>query len=223
MFARFVPTGPRPKSGRPIWSITSDSADCYGVFNLTRLADVLKALSRALAEEGVRWYVFGAQAVVAYGRPRLTTDVDITVELSLDEAERFADRLRAHGFFPRESDGPNRIERTRVLLLVHESSGFPVDLVIAGPGLEMSFLEMAKPLDLSGVQVPVIDPADLITTKLLAGRPQDLEDVRGLLLERKVEVDLERTRDTLKMIEQALDRGDLLPELERLLEATKED
>jgi hypothetical protein len=44
-------------------------------------ARLLAALSRAFSARGWRWYVFGAQAVVAHGRPRLTADVDATVEL----------------------------------------------------------------------------------------------------------------------------------------------
>jgi len=38
-------------------------------------------LAKAFAALRVRWYVFGAQAVIAAGAPRLTDDIDITVEL----------------------------------------------------------------------------------------------------------------------------------------------
>jgi hypothetical protein len=31
----------------------------------------------------LRWYVFGAQAVVVHGRPRMTGDVDVTVEIDV--------------------------------------------------------------------------------------------------------------------------------------------
>lgn len=33
-----------------------------------------------LARLRVPWYVFGAQAALIWGRPRLTTDVDVTVD-----------------------------------------------------------------------------------------------------------------------------------------------
>ena len=41
----------------------------------------LADLAAAFAALGVRWYVFGAQAVIAAGVPRLTADIDVTVEL----------------------------------------------------------------------------------------------------------------------------------------------
>jgi hypothetical protein len=41
---------------------------------------MLGALSAVLSRWG-RWYVFGAQAVIAYGVPRLSADVDVTIAL----------------------------------------------------------------------------------------------------------------------------------------------
>ncbi len=40
--------------------------------------DLLSDLKKALENLGLRWYLFGAQAVVVHGRPRLTEDVDVT-------------------------------------------------------------------------------------------------------------------------------------------------
>ena len=42
--------------------------------------EVLRALVGVLPRWG-RWYVFGAQAVIAHGVPRLSADVDVTLEL----------------------------------------------------------------------------------------------------------------------------------------------
>ena len=42
--------------------------------------ELLTARSKVLSRWG-RWYVFGAHAVIAYGVPRLSADVDITLDL----------------------------------------------------------------------------------------------------------------------------------------------
>ncbi|HLE83827.1 MAG TPA: nucleotidyltransferase [Thermoanaerobaculia bacterium] len=89
---------------------------------------------------------------------------------------------------------------------------------MAGPGLEEEFLAHRRFVDLGGLEVPVISPEDLVVTKILAGRPKDLEDVRGVLREQSGRLDLQRSRRFLRMLEQALDRSDLLPVLDRLLE-----
>ena len=50
--------------------------------------DLLEALAAVLDRWG-RWYLFGAQAVVAYGVPRFSADVDVTVQLEPEDPERF--------------------------------------------------------------------------------------------------------------------------------------
>lgn len=56
---------------------------------------------------------------------------------------------------------------------------------------------------------------DIVTMKVLAGRLKDLEDVASILRARSVDSD--RVRSTLRLLEQALDRRDLVDESERLL------
>jgi hypothetical protein len=62
----------------------------------------------------------------------------------------------------------------------------------------------------------VISPEDLIVTKVLAGRPKDIEDVRGIVHERRASLDEGRVRRTLGLLEQALGQSDLLPAFERV-------
>lgn len=181
------------------------------------LVEALRDLRAVLDRESVRWYVFGAQAVLFYGRPRLTTDLDVTLEGPLDRAEALIPVLADSGFEPRSTDPPGTLHRTRTIPLLHPQSGLAVDLVVAGPGLEQEFLTHRRFLNMGSLEVPVISPEDLIVTKLLSGRPKDLEDVRGVLLEQVDHLDLDRVRHFLGLIEGAIDRSDLLPTLERLL------
>jgi hypothetical protein len=53
--------------------------------------------------------------------------------------------------------------------------------------------------------------------KLLAGRAKDLEDAATIVQMRGEHLRAEMIRETLGALEQALDRRDLLPALERLL------
>jgi hypothetical protein len=46
--------------------------------------------------------------------------------------------------------------------------------------------------------------------KILAGRPKDIEDVRAILGAHPSGLDYELVRTTLDLLEQALDRGDLI-------------
>lgn len=172
-------------------------------------AEVLKALAGVLPRWG-DWYLFGAQAVVAYGVPRLSADVDVTLRLVPDAPERLILDLRVAGFEPRVSD-PEFVRRTRVLPFVHVATAMPVDVVLAGSGLEDEFLARVRWLDIGGVSVPTLDPSDLIIAKVLAGRPKDIEDARGLWRARGNEIDAGRIESLLQLLEEALGQSDLLP------------
>lgn len=81
-----------------------------------------------------------AQAVILYGVPRLSADVDVTLALEPDAPDRFAVDMAAAGFSLRAHD-PDFVRRTRVMPFGHTSSGMPLDIVLAGSGLEDEFLE----------------------------------------------------------------------------------
>jgi hypothetical protein len=183
-------------------------------FPSTAPADLIAALAEALADAGARWYLFGAQAALIWGRPRLTADVDVTVRLDPEDPDALVRALGRHGFRLRVNPADDFVRRTRVLPFVFAPNGLPVDVVLAGPGIEELFLSRAVPVRLGSVTVPVISPEDLIVTKILAGRPKDVEDVRGILFERLPQLDLAAIRSTLGLLEAALSQSDLQPAFE---------
>ncbi len=180
----------------------------------TSPAELLAAASPVLAKWCPHWYVFGAQASILWGRPRSTTDVDITVQLQPDESADFCADMEAAGFSLRVSDAGEFIAKTRVLPFHHRASGWPLDVVLAGPGLEELFLRRATIEEIGGVAVPVATPEDIIIMKILAGRAKDIGDVRSILSERAKSLDLDHIRTMLGMLERALDQSDLLPAFE---------
>lgn len=173
-------------------------------------ADLLVDLAAALGALRVRWYVFGAQAVLIWGRPRLTTDVDATVALAGHSVTELLTALAPRGFVARPEATEAFITPTRVLPLHHSRSELPLDLVLAGAGLEELFLERVVLVEVEGTGVPFISPEDLIATKVLAGRSKDLEDVRGILVERGPALNTDQIAETLRTLEQGLERSDLV-------------
>lgn len=170
---------------------------------------LLADLSDVLARWG-RWYLFGAQAVVIHGAPRLSADVDVTVRLDPDEPERFAREMADAGFALRVDD-PDFVRRTRVMPFVHGRTGMPLDVVLAGSGLEDEFLERAHHVVVGAIRVPVIDPEDLVIAKILAGRSKDVDDAATLWRLHAATLSADRIRRVLSMIEEAIGQSDLIP------------
>ncbi|MBW2464209.1 MAG: nucleotidyl transferase AbiEii/AbiGii toxin family protein [Deltaproteobacteria bacterium] len=185
------------------------------------ITSALDALATKLDGLGLRWYVFGAQAVLVHGRPRLTEDIDITVDLGTLSIQELLVSLGEVGFALTVAPDEEFLAVARVAPLIHQPSGIGVDLIIAGPGLEQRFLEGSERCDLGGTEVPVIRAEHLLVTKILAGRPKDLLDVEGFLRRSGATLELDVTRAILAELEQALGQSDLMPLLDEQLERAR--
>ncbi len=169
-----------------------------------------------MARLGLDWYVFGAQAAVAYGHPRMTADVDITIFAGALSAQALADVLAQAGFVLRIDLSVDFLREARLLPLVHGATAMPVDLMIASTRLHAELLSRKRMVDLGGLHIPMLSPEDLVMTKVLAGRRKDLEDVRGVLVAQP-DLDLVLVRELLGELEVALGDDRLLRRFERLL------
>ncbi|HET8773121.1 MAG TPA: hypothetical protein VFP80_05000 [Thermoanaerobaculia bacterium] len=120
---------------------------------LPAVADALLGIAAAMRTAGTRWYLFGAQAAIMWGSPRLSADVDITVDLPRETTAKLIDAMGDQGFDLAFSDR-EFVDRTRVL---------------------------------------------------------------PFILARRDELDLDRVRSLLQLLEQALGQSDLLPALDAAL------
>ena len=183
----------------------------------TAIPRVLADLSRVFRTQGLRWYVFGAQAVAAWGVPRLTADVDVTVAASRQELSGLVAALQRDFAVRPVGDVDSFIAQSRVIPLIHRRTETPVDVVLAGPGLEDAMLERAQTRIVGRIRVPFIEINDLLVVKFLAGRPKDLEDIRGLLRVHAPELNTNLVRERLGELAAAIDDSTLVPAWDALL------
>jgi hypothetical protein len=126
------------------------------------VAELLNDLAAGLNDLGLPWYLFGAQAAMLYGVARLTADVDVTVRLpDKTTNQALVVGLQRHGFEGRVDDA-GFVERTRVVPMVHTVTALPLDVVLAGPGIEDRFFARALTRSVEGVTVPVASAEDVI-------------------------------------------------------------
>jgi uncharacterized nucleotidyltransferase DUF6036 len=145
------------------------------------VAELLADLAAAFQRQGVDWYLFGAQAAILHGAARLTADVDVTVRRpERSSNEELAELLEQQRFRRRIVDSVFT-ERTRVIPFVHTPTALPLDIVLAGPGIEDRFFERVQERNVEGTRVRLASAEDLVVMKILAGRPKDVEDVRAIV------------------------------------------
>lgn len=144
------------------------------------LQELLARTARALEGAGLPYMVIGGQAVLLYGEPRLTRDVDVTLGVSVD---RLPDVLAVVAELSlRPLVDPESFTReTMVLPCQDPESGGRLDLVFSTSPYEREAIARARTVDTAGQPVRFAAPEDLVIHKMIAGRPRDLEDVRGIL------------------------------------------
>ena len=164
--------------------------------------ELLEKLAVALEDAGIPYMVIGGQAVLLYGEPRLTRDIDITLGVGpgrLSDVLQVVERISLKVLV---KDAQAFVRRTMVLPCLQEETGIRVDLVFSFSPYERGAIERAKPVKVGQTTVYFTSVEDLIIHKLIAGRPRDLEDVRTVLL-KNPQVDVDYIRRWLGEFEQA--------------------
>ncbi len=133
-----------------------------------------------LSARGVPYAIIGGIAVQRWGQPRLTRDVDVTILLP-PGAEEPALREIIAAFPPRVNDAVAFALEHRVLP-VDVPGASEADLSLGLPGYEEQVIARSVAYDLGeGREVRLCSAEDLIIHKALAGRPQDVLDIEGIV------------------------------------------
>lgn len=175
---------------------------------------LLARIAQALDERAIPYMVIGGQAVLLYGEPRLTRDIDITLGVDVDALPAVLDVSRSAGLEPLV-DPAEFVTRTMVLPCLDPGSGIRVDMVFSFTPYESAAIGRSRAVEIGGRPVRYAAPEDLIVHKMLAGRPRDLEDVRSIVV-RQPALDREFVRNALADFDDALGRG-LLAQFDGIL------
>jgi predicted nucleotidyltransferase len=143
-----------------------------------------------LAEAGVEFVVVGGVAVTLHGYVRLTDDVDILIESSPTNIQRFLDSLANYGEgFARELSSEDFTDEEGAIRIVEETELSQVDVFTRISGLRYLDLKMdASILSLHGHEIAYASKSALIRLKSNSVREKDQFDVAAL---RQLEIDPE--------------------------------
>lgn len=183
------------------------------------LEAALLAVGRAMKRLKARWYLFGAQAVALHGVPRATQDVDVTV-LTEATTQQLLRALVAEGLRPRFDDA-SFVAATRVIPADHPASGWKIDVVLGGAGLDEMIVEAARERRVGAARVPLLSIEHLLVLKVLAGRPRDVVDASQLVGLHRGAFDERLVRELLRALEVALSEDGILARFENVLAGSR--
>jgi len=147
--------------------------------------ELLARIAGELDSRGLPYMVIGGQAVLLYGEPRLTRDIDITLGVGKESLPQVIQATAACGLEPIPENAEDFVRRTMVLPVLEGKSGIRVDFIFSFTPYERQAISRAREVALGGGTVKFAAPEDLIIHKLFAGRPQDESDVRSVILKNR--------------------------------------
>jgi len=151
------------------------------------LRAIFVAVVKVLTEEEIPHAFIGALPVLAWGRVRATTDIDLVVTVR-NSWHRLATALTRHGITQRKQIGPAEATDALPDVAVFFSPGdMPVriDVFIAKTDFERVVIDTARAAEVFGVTVRLARPEASIVYKLLAQRRRDLDDVDAIFAARQ--------------------------------------
>ncbi|GMQ79570.1 MAG: hypothetical protein BMS9Abin02_2173 [Anaerolineae bacterium] len=146
---------------------------------------------------GVPYAIIGGTAVLHWGEPRFTQDIDLTVQSPLEDLAGFVRKI-IQQFTPRLDNALEFALLNRVIL-VSASNGYPLDISLGLPGYEDVVMERGVGVELGpGKVVKICSAEDLIIHKAVAGRAQDVRDIEGIVYRQRGSLDADYIRKWLK-------------------------
>ena len=176
---------------------------------------LLEAIAQSLDSRKIPYMVVGGQAVLLYGEPRLTRDIDVTLGIGPERQSEISDLAAGLGWQVLIDSPAEFVEKSLVLPCVDPHSGIRVDFIFSFSVYERQAMERVRRVPMGRAEVRFAAVEDLIIHKLVAGRPRDVEDVRNILL-KKPAMDMPYLRRWLEEFDRSLG-GSHLQNLERLL------
>jgi len=177
---------------------------------------ILSQIGASLNKHNLPYMVVGGQAVLLYGEPRLTRDIDITLGVDVDHLREVLAVVQELNLKPLPKEIESFVRETMVLPALDEHTGIRIDFIFSYTPYETGAINRAKKVKIMGEEVNIASPEDLIIHKIFAGRPRDIEDVRTVLL-KNPDVDIQYIRGWLKEFNKSSEQKGLLKTFEEIV------
>jgi hypothetical protein len=177
---------------------------------MTPIEEALAGITAFFDELSIPYMLIGGLAMAAWGEPRATLDVDLSVWIEPDRQESTLKRL--FGSFQALPRDPFRFASEARVCPLLSSNGVRIDVVLGVLPFERDAIARARTLAIGGRSVRVASVEDLLLMKLVSERPRDREDAERLLRRFGGTLDREYLMPLLENLADALGR----PEIARL-------
>lgn len=181
---------------------------------------ILARLATRLKAKDIPYMIIGGQAVLLYGEPRLTRDIDITLGVDVGDFKKILTVIKETSLKPLPRDTEAFVKRTMVLPAFDKKTGIRVDFIFSFTPYESQAIKRAVNVKMAGRYVRFASCEDVIIHKLFAARPQDIEDVKNIVL-KNPDIDSRYTLKWLKEFDKVSGGEKLQKTFKKILKESK--
>ncbi len=161
--------------------------------------------------------IIGGQAVLLYGTPRLTRDIDITLGIDTDKLFLVEKICKKLGLKILPENPENFVRDTKVLPTEETRLKIRLDFIFSFTFYEKQAIKRVKKVLMNGYSVKFASCEDVIIHKMFAGRAIDKEDVKNILIKNRDDIDLKYTKKWLSEFDKISDQRGILDRFNKLL------
>jgi len=170
------------------------------------LKNLIEKIAKEFEKYRIAYMIIGGQAVLIYGEPRLTKDIDITIGANIDKYRDVLNIVQNLNLKILPKEPYKFVKETMVLPLLDEKTGFRVDLIFSFSEYEKEALKRVNKIKIGNTYVNYISVEDLIIYKIISGRERDMGDLKIILIKNK-KIDEKYILKWLKEFEKILNRN----------------
>ena len=166
--------------------------------------------------------IIGGLAVLRWGEPRGTQDVDLTLVTELGEEETFVRELLSR--FPSRIDDPLPFASDNRMVLLTASNGIALDVGLGAFPFEERMIERSSRFAyLPDVVLTTCSAEDLVILKTIAGRGRDWSDIEGVAVVQRDRLDWDYVAETLSSLSEVFDSDTALARLDAVRKLAEDE
>ena len=178
---------------------------------------LIKKIAQRLDKEEIAYMIIGGQAVLLYGTPRLTRDIDITLGVDTDKFPLIEGICQKLGLKILPENPEDFARETKVVPAEESKLKIRVDFIFSFTEYETQAIKRTNEVLMNGYPVKFASCEDVIIHKMLAGRAIDEEDVKNILIKNKNSIDFEYIRRRLSEFSKLSEHKGILEKFNSLL------
>jgi len=165
------------------------------------MKEVIKLVCSYLNGENIDYVLVGGLAVIMYGEPRMTMDLDMVLKIPEDKIEGLVEFLNKNDFFADKEDIVMAFGEKSHCTVQDKNSAIRLDIKGVYGEREMGSIKDRIPFDYEGEKIYLASLEDTIANKLYFKREQDIKDAESIYARQLKNLNTEKLEQKCKKLE----------------------